>query len=83
MTTYTTPIFFFGYSKRYFQNADPLQGLTASECLEYLPAVVSLCPLDSPREALTVFKWAATAILGVVNEAWLSGCAPFDDGGLV
>lgn len=63
--------------------ADPQQGPSASWCFGHIHTAVALCPPDCPLEALKVFKWSATAILGVVEECLSAGGSPFEDGGLV
>eukprot|EP00904_Undaria_pinnatifida_P003534 jgi/Undpi1/13181/HiC_scaffold_8.g02843.m1 len=63
--------------------ADPLLGLTPSECLQHLHTAVGLCPPHSSCEALNVFEWGAKAILRVVNDAYLAGGNPFEEGGIV
>eukprot|EP00904_Undaria_pinnatifida_P011738 jgi/Undpi1/7695/HiC_scaffold_23.g10168.m1 len=65
-----------------FEPAGPDPGLTATEVLEYLPTAVAMCSTKTLREALRVYVWGSKAICKVVNEAWVAGNNPFEEGGV-
>ena len=65
-----------------FEPAGPDPGLTATEVFEYLPTVVAMCSTKTLREALRVYVWGSKAICKVVNEAWVAGNNPFEEGGV-
>lgn len=61
-------------------SAGPELDLTPSECLKHLHTAVGKC--HSSREELKVFAWGAKAIVRVVNDAYLAGGDPFEEGGI-
>lgn len=63
--------------------ADPEKRRPPSERIDYVPAAVAMCPLNSPLEGANVFLWSANAILGTIKEASRVDNSAFDDGGLV